>query len=451
MSAAGARAASEAIASETIAAQASAADFCERAVVRVSGSAAYAIVGGRLSGGALPARGGVVVERAFALPCGELPVALWCFRAPRSYTGEDLIEIHLVGWPVLVAEVLAALQRDGARLARPGEFTQRAFLSGKLDLAQCGAVLRLTSARELEVSRAAAGLLGLERGASTDELREELLSSLAFLEAHLDFEEVEVEGARNALAARARVFAERASALRARWEALPSARIRPWVALCGRPSVGKSTLFNRWVGEARALVDEAPGTTRDLLRATARLEGLEVELIDQPGRAEEGPSAREAALLQSADVLLCCVDAAAPELPGELPEHPRRLLVHLRSDRVRGEAPPLPAAAAFAGRYLVSTQLGSGLTELERAVAGLLRGDAAAAEGGGALELEQRDALRRAEEHASAAALLLEGELPFEIAAEELRAALGALDRIAGSSDAEDLLDRIFARFCLGK
>jgi tRNA modification GTPase len=437
---------------ETIAALASAAERSERAVIRLSGPLTYGILA-RLAGAEIESigRGGSVIEAELLLPAGRLPAALWCFRAPRSYTGEDLVEIHVIGWPVLVAELLRALQREGARLARPGEFTQRAFLAGKLDLAQCGAVLRLTSARDLEVSRVAAGLLGSGRGASTEELREELLAMLAFLEAHLDFEEVEVADAGVELARRAGALREKIAAVRLRWEALPAARERPWVALFGRPSVGKSTLFNRWIGEERALVDEAPGTTRDLLRATAALAGSEVELIDQPGRAQERADPREAALLQSSAVLLCCVDAAAPDLPSELPEHPRRFLVFLRADRIEGEAPALSVAAEFAGRYLVSARTGAGLAELEQAIAASLRGDAAAGEGTDGLELEQRDALRVAEEHAGAAEVLLRGGLPFEIAAEELRSALAALDRIAGAWSAEDLLDRIFARFCLGK
>ncbi|MBK9384525.1 MAG: 50S ribosome-binding GTPase [Planctomycetes bacterium] len=437
---------------DTIAALASAADRAERAVLRVSGPGSYAILA-RLAGAsaALPERGGRLLEVELALPQGRLPATLWCFRAPRSYTGDDLIELHVIGWPVLVHELLRALQREGARLARPGEFTQRAFLAGKLDLAQCSAVLRLTSARDREVSRAAAGLLELERGESTSALRDELLSILAFLGAHLDFEEVEVAGAGDELARRARELRERIAKQRARWEALPAARERPWVALLGRPSVGKSTLFNRWVGEERALVDEAPGTTRDLLRATARLDGLEVELVDQPGRAGERADAREAALLRSADLLLCCVDAAAPELPAELPDHPRRFLVHLRADRLDGESPSLVTSEEFVGRFLVSVQREDGLAALERALAAALRGDAAAGEGTSGVELEQRDALRAAEEHVGAAELLLRAGLPYEIAAEELRSALAGLDRIAGSWSPEDLLDRIFARFCLGK
>ncbi|MBL8899393.1 MAG: 50S ribosome-binding GTPase [Planctomycetes bacterium] len=437
---------------DTIAALASAADRAERAVLRVSGPECYPIVQ-RLAGSSFvpPTRGARLAEVELSLPDGRMPATLWCFRAPRSYTGEDLIEIHAIGWPVLVHELLRALQRAGARFARPGEFTQRAFLAGKLDLAQCSAVLRLTSARDREVSRAAAGLLEVERGESTDALREELLAMLAFLEAHLDFEEVEIAGAGEELAQRAADLRARVALQRSRWEALPATRERPWIALFGRPSVGKSTLFNRWVGEERALVDEAPGTTRDLLRAVARLDGIEVELVDQPGRADERAEVRERALLQSADLLLCCVDAAAPELPAELPEHPRRFLVHLRADRLTGEPPVLATSDAFAGRFLVSVQRGDGLSELERSLAAALRGDLAAGEGTSGVELEQREALRAVEEHVSAAEVLLRAGLPFEIAAEELRAGLAGLDRIAGSWSPEDLLDRIFARFCLGK
>lgn len=421
-------------------------------MIRISGPATYAILEqcGTVAA-PFPSQSGRVVAYAIALPDGELAAELWCFRAPRSYTGEDLAELHLLGWPVLVSEVLRLLQRAGARLARAGEFTQRAFLAGKLDLAQCNAVLRLSSARSIEVSRVAASLLVMERGENTTALREELLTMLAYLEAHLDFDEVEIAGADAELAARARALSVRIASMRTRWEALPASREHPQVAFFGRPSVGKSTLFNHWLGEERALVDEAPGTTRDLLRATARIGGREVELVDQPGRSSAEVDARERSLLQSADVLLCCVDAAAPELPESLPDHPRRLLVYLRSDRVLGEVPPCVSVATFAGRYAVSVHRGDGLPELEAAVLELLAATGSGGEDLHAPEFEQRDALRTAEERVALAAQILEEGLPFEIAAEELRSALLALDRISGSWSPEDLLDRIFARFCLGK
>lgn len=382
---------------------------------------------------------------------GSQPVELYWMRGPRSYTCEDVAEFHLCGAVPLVRAAEQRLLALGATPARAGEFTRRAFLNGRIDLAQAEGVLALTRAANEGERAAAVQLLDGGLGARAGRAREELLALATLCEASLDFDERETgHVAREELAARlAAARAALAEALRfERARAAPSGLAR--VVLVGAPNAGKSTLWNALTG-GRALTSALAGTTRDALVGSWVLPGGTCALVDGPGleRDAEGPAARAQALFErerrGADLLVGLLapgqDPAA--LPGDL-----GLLVHTQSDR--GEAAPQVAVPALR----VSARTGEGLAELARAVDERLFAKAPVGAEGGLTRLlfaRHEEALRRA------AAALEEVEagfgagLPLDLLSEGVRAALAALEDLAGRTTPEDVLDRLFASFCLGK
>jgi len=397
-------------------------------VVRLSGPRAVAIAGGRP---------GAVV-----------------FRAPHSYTREDVVEIHLPGSPSLVDLLVRDLVEAGARPARPGEFTLRAFLNGRLGLAEAEAVERLIAAEDEEDRRAA---LDQMEGAFTRRLqgiREAVLDLAADVEASLDFADQDVGGLEPG-EARRRAAAALAE-LRALLRETAASRVcdeRPTVVLLGRPGAGKSSLFNALTG-SEALVTGRAGTTRDLLEAELDAGGMKVRLYDAAGIGEgtgvDAEAARRAGeAARRADVVLFVVDAADWE--ASVPLEPRgrpAVLVLSKCDRVPGR----DVGDRFRLRPAVytSARTGEGLEELRRVLGEVLR----TGEGGGAgarfrVDFRRRALLREAE----AALERAEGamDLGWEFLSLDLRAALDALGDLAGRDVGEDVLDRIFSRFCLGK
>jgi len=377
-------------------------------------------------------------------------------RGPRSFTREDVAEFHLSGAEPLLACALRRLLALGARAAAPGEFTRRAFLNGRLDLSRAEGVLAMTEAGN-EATRAAAALLldgGLDE--RTAALRERLLALLTLCEASLDFDESETGHVPRADLARDLRGAEAAVAEALAWEvrrAAPSAL--PRVLLLGAPNAGKSSLWNALTG-GRALVSPEAGTTRDALVGEWQLERSACLLIDGPGleaAALSAPAAKAQQLFErvraQADLVLWVVDATRPALTS-VPEG-ARLLVWNKID--------LPSAHALASVSVrvglpaapVSATRGAGLAELGRMVERLLTGEER--EGGAAQMLfaRHREALARARAQLCEAADLLAAEAPLDLLAEALRASLAALDELSGRTLPEEVLDRIFARFCLGK
>jgi tRNA modification GTPase len=376
-----------------------------------------------------------------ALAPPELPVALWAFPAPRSATGEDVAEFHLPGNPLLVRRLLDALEARGARPARPGEFTRRAVLSGRQDLLAAGAVMALVASRDAQELRRVRGLLeeGLSSrlraaAAAVDDLLVPLELSLDFSDQDV---EIELPGPAALAAARALLqdLAVRAAAL-----ALP--RSRPLVVLRGPPNAGKSSLFNRLLGTGKALVSPEAGTTRDVLFAQVRCEGLEFLIADTAGTGHvRGPADREAdarrkAVEAGAGLLLSVQDGriARAELdpPGALP--------------VRTHADLVPESMRGPGLWVSSTT-GLGIVELIRAIAARQGGEggagAALAGQAAAFEAAALD-LQRAE------AALARGDAP-ELAASDLRRARQGLAILTGEDVTEEILDRIFREFCIGK
>ncbi|HYE99296.1 MAG TPA: GTPase [Planctomycetota bacterium] len=386
-----------------------------RAVVRVGGPRAVELAG---------ARPGAVV-----------------FRAPRSYTREDLVEIHLPASPPLVDRLVRDLLEAGARPARPGEFTLRAFLHGRLDLAQAEAVERLVAAEDEAERRAALRQLEGEFSRRLGAVEQACLDLAADAEAALDFSEEDIEIVTTADAgARAGAALRDLRALIADTAARPARDGRPVVVLHGRPNAGKSTLFNALAGQD-AIVSPTAGTTRDLLEADADL-GVPVRLVDAAGVAEgqtgldaEGARrARDAAA--SADLVLFVVD---PSDPAERPRGWPCVVVESKADLHPGPAPP--------GALRVSARTGEGLAALRRAVGAAL--DAGVSTAAFSVSARQRALLREAEE--ALARVPGAAAAGLELAALELRSALAALGAVTGRDVGEELLDRVFSRFCLGK
>jgi len=460
--------------SSTIAAISSPPGAGRRGVIRVSGDDAAAIVRAlvaptlRLAGTEPPsllARGAFLARIHDGV--GEQPCLVLWMPGPASYTREDVAELHLPGSPPLLQAALARVLALGARAAMPGEFTRRAFLHGRLDLTQAEGVLALVESSNARERRAALALLegGLARRLA--DLRDGLAELRALCEASLDFDESDTGHVPTSelLALADRAGERLAEALA--WEVRrqpPSAL--PRVVLVGAPNAGKSTLFNALVSDGRALTSDVAGSTRDGASGLARFGSLECLLLDAPGvdpaargadRAAQEIAAAERA---GADLLLHLVDAAAGRSDAEPLEFdgPPRLTAWSRVDLPDARAVP-PGALA------ISARTGEGLDGLRAAVAAALGEGPAASEpgapaGSGAgsgsglvreLSSRHRAALGEAAGHLAAARALLADEAPLDLAAGALRDALDALDGIDGRTTPEDLLDRIFARFCLGK
>jgi tRNA modification GTPase len=372
------------------------------------------------------------------------------FPAPNSYTGEDVLELQGHGGAVVTHEVLRAAVDAGARLAEPGEFTRRAFLNGKLDLAQAEAVADLIDAASREAARSALRSLGGEFSAAIGALVAQLTELRALTEAMLDFPEEDVDSLHRR-DAQARLVQLRAALedvlAKSRQGSLLRSGIR--IVLAGRPNVGKSSLLNRLAGEERAIVTAQPGTTRDALREAILIEGVPVTVVDTAGLRASGDEierlgmARTRQELAQADVVLLVLDAANPEPSAEpLPEGATRIEVINKIDLV----PDTPAGGQ-GGCIRVSAITGAGMDALRAA---LLAGAGWTSRGETVFLARERHlrALHAARAHLEAAA---GQDRQWEFFAEELRLAQAALGEITGRVSADDLLGEIFARFCIGK
>jgi tRNA modification GTPase len=379
-------------------------------------------------------------------------LAVW-FPGPHSFTGEDSAEIQGHGGAAVSALALEAVLAAGAELARPGEFTRRAFLNGRLDLAQAEAVADLVAARSAAETTLAARQLAGGLSARVEEAARPLLAVLAELEAALDFSDEVSPPDLAALSGRLRreVQPPLASLLAAGREGLPF-RYGLKVTLAGAPNVGKSSLFNALLGTGRALVSPRPGTTRDYLTAEVVWSGLRVELSDTAGLTEspadeldELGQARSREQAAGADLVLWVADCASPAGPvAWLPPPGRSLTVWNKADL----APPPPGTRP---ELTVSARTGLNLPQLKAAVVKLATGLENPEPPEVAPSIRHQAALRQAEEYLLAALAALDEGQPPDICAFELRSALEALGLIRGRTAAEDILNEIFSRFCLGK
>jgi tRNA modification GTPase len=392
------------------------------------------------------------------------------FAAPHSYTGEDVVEIAAHGSPVLLDYLVRQACLGGARLAEPGEFTQRAFLAGRIDLTQAEAVGDLIGSSTLEQARVAARQLGGVLAKSVAPVKAELVALIATLEAGIDFAEDDIDVLPSAQ------IAERISAIRVPLEALERSfaygrivREGFRLAIVGRPNAGKSSLFNRLVERDRAIVTASPGTTRDLVTEIVAIEGIPVELIDTAGLRDASDEAERLGIAKSheamadADVVLLVLDAAAVKAPTDLSEqeqsllnsHGRPLIVVWNKMDLEVQGSRFEVREGVRGATVeirTSALTGEGIAELRAAIVAAVAGD-----GGG---LREAGLLTNLRQHQSVAASLagldaaqaaVAASIPHEMLLLDLYAALRGLDALTGATTTEDVLRLIFSTFCIGK
>jgi len=381
-------------------------------------------------------------------------LATW-FCGPASYTGEDVIEFSGHGGVLVTRRVLDALLASGARLAEPGEFTQRAFLHGKLDLTQAEAVMDLISAQTDLALKAAHEQLAGRLGERMHVLRGEVLGLLAHVEAYIDFPDEDIDPDTGA-ALLARIDATRAAvdALLATADQGRVLREGVRTALIGAPNVGKSSLLNRLLGFERAIVSEIAGTTRDTLEEVINLRGLPLRLIDTAGLRESADVLERAgiersrAALAQAGLVLEVADGSQPKeqfQPVAVAATPR-LLVLNKADL--GEHP----SWAGTGAVRVSCETGAGFDALADAIESLVTNGAVAWSADlVAINARHQACLQEARTGLAAARHLLATGQPPELVAEELRTGLHAIGEVVGQAGVEELLGVIFSRFCIGK
>lgn len=456
---------------DTIAALATPPGVGALAVVRISGSEALPILG-RLSGDseeAPPPRRATLREIRDP-ETGELldRCLVTLFSGPDSYTGEDVVEISGHGGFLSSRLLVDACVRAGAREAEPGEFTRRAYLNGKMDLVQAEAVIDLVEGRNRGIRRAA--LQQLDRGLSARvaALREEIVGLEALLTHHLDFpDEDEPPVSLERIVERAGSVAD---GLRALADTAPEGELLregATTVLAGKPNAGKSMLFNSLLGRERAIVTEVPGTTRDALEAVASVGGFPFRLVDTAGLRESDDRVERLGIevarryLREADVILFCVpvgreldgeEEAFLESAGDVPGVVVRTMRDRfdgaggeadRSDRIRSDWPSVSTSALT----------GAGLSELRKLLPELVYRGLTSAEADAPVLTRSRQArgVRTAREEVDAFASALGKGVPAEVAAAHLRSAESALEEVLGMISGDEVLDRVFGEFCIGK
>jgi tRNA modification GTPase len=438
---------------DTIAALATSPGPGARAIVRISGPDAAAVVSSIFSA-ILPferrSRFHIDGETRLTGVFSTLPVSLYFWPAPRTYTGQDVAELHTLSSPPLVEMLVAAVLGAGARAARPGEFTLRAFLAGKLDLTRAEAVLGVIEAGDRDELKEALSQLAGGVTRPLQALRDDLLNLLADVEAALDFadEDLTFVGEDEQLKRIGRALAQ--ITLLGRQLDQRGLAGRPFrVVLAGRPNAGKSSLFNALTGRSLALVSDQPGTTRDYLVQRLDVGNASLELVDTAGRREPEDTIESQAdslgreQAGRADLVLLCIAAGEAALPDE------KELLQQERPPVLGVATKCDLAGAPEGLLATSSVSGFGLGLLRSLLA-----ERVAARSEPALA----PSLSRCRHHVEAClaglrrahALVIES-MPPELLALELRAALDQLGEMVGAVYTDDLLDRIFSRFCVGK
>jgi tRNA modification GTPase len=380
------------------------------------------------------------------------------FAAPHSYTTDDIVEISCHGSPVVLGRAIEMALAAGARMAEPGEFTQRAFLNGRLDLTQAEAVRDLIDSQTLYQAKVAARQLKGELSGVVLPIKESLVALIARMEAGIDFAEDDVSVMPAAqIQAAVQDISGKLRRLDASFSFGKLVHEGLTLAIVGRPNVGKSSLFNQLVERERAIVTASPGTTRDLVTETVALGGIPVRLVDTAGMREALDEAENIGIRKSiealadADLVLVVVDVST-----EISEVDHELLADVagRAAIIVGNKADLGTHAELATNLMIvrtSALTGEGITELRAEILRMVRGNAS--DDGGALltNLRQQERVRAAIVALEAAAVSAGNNIPHEMVLLDLYSTLRALDELTGATTADDILNLIFSTFCIGK
>ncbi|HEX5392036.1 MAG TPA: tRNA uridine-5-carboxymethylaminomethyl(34) synthesis GTPase MnmE [Rhodocyclaceae bacterium] len=426
-------------------------------VVRISGPQLLSFAQA-LSGQAPQPRQATLASFRDALGSAIDQGILLYFPAPHSFTGEDVLELQGHGGPVVLQLVLNRCLELGARLAEPGEFSRRAFLNDKMDLAQAEAVSDLIEASTAAAARSALRSLSGDFSRSVHELVAQLTELRMLVEATLDFPDEEIDVIRDTDASQ-RLDRLRAGLADLRRRARQGSLLRTGlhVVLAGLPNAGKSSLLNRLAGEERAIVTDIAGTTRDALRETIQVQGIPLHIIDTAGLRDSDEPVERIGIerswleIEKADLVLHLVDARTAVTPADkaiatrLPGGVRRVVVHNKCDLAQME--PKRWEEGGSVHVCVSAKLGQGMDLLHEVLL-----EKAGWQGHGEDVILARERHLEALTSASERLALAAGQLmQIELCAEELRLAQDALSRITGEFTPDDLLGAIFSRFCIGK
>jgi len=406
---------------------------------------------------------GHLIDPASGTAIDEVLVAY--MAAPHTYTREDVVEINSHSGPLLLEQILKILLREGVRPAKPGEFTFRAFMNGRVDLTQAEAIIDLINAQSERGLQLASNQIHGRLRAEIETLRQKTVDLLAHVEVAIDFPEEDVS-----------LLHREETAGRVQTDLLdPVSRIlarygerKLWLeglktVIAGRVNAGKSSLLNRLINEEKAMVTPIPGTTRDVIESTIHMEGLPLRLMDTAGfrkgrgKLEKIGIHRAEQKMEEADLVLLVIDQSRPLQSEDLEllarvQKKKAVVVLNKIDlpaRVNEEA--FERAAVGLTQVRISALKGDGIEELRKAIRDEITTEIDTSDLGVAPSLRHKEALDRASDHFQKSVSNLREGLPFEIVAADLQEGLEALGEIVGETTNEEVLDRIFSRFCIGK
>lgn len=424
-------------------------------MIRLSGEKAIPLADEIFRAKTKPSTFPVRMQHFGGIADGELIIddgLLTVFRRPASYTGEDVVEIACHGGILVTRRILQLLLARGARSAEPGEFTQRAFLNGKMDLTQAEAVMDLIRAQTDLAMRAATEQLEGRLGTKIRELREQLLALLSHVEAFIDFPDEDIDPDTGETLLRNLDAVREGIAMLLR-TADQGKVLREGVrtVIYGAPNVGKSSLLNLLLGYERAIVSETPGTTRDTIEEVINLRGIPLRLVDTAGMRESGDHIEREGIertrkqVERADLVLSVFDASQPP-PASLHNHDRAIVVLNKTDL--GEHQGWQAVSGAR----ISCTKGEGMDRLAGMIfERVMGGGIASADASIAINARHQDCLQNAARFCEAARQAICDRLSAEFISVEIRAALDAVGEVVGKVDSEELLGKIFSTFCIGK
>lgn len=440
-------------------------------VVRLSGSNSRRIADSVFDGGirlseapSHTAHHGAIIDPATSDVLDDVvAVVMW---QPKSYTCEDTIEFSTHGSPYVSSRLVELLIANGARLAEPGEFTLRAFLNGRLDLSQAEAVADLISAKAATSHRIAVAQLQGNLSSTISRLRDNLLTSLSLLEAYTDFPEEDIESSeQQQIGVSVEAAREEIGSLIESFESGRILREGLAVPIVGPPNSGKSSLFNYLLDHDRAIVTEQPGTTRDTISEFISIDGLPVHLMDTAGLHESADPVEQAGIertrkqVKNSDVVILLVDGSCEnpvesmnDMMKQIGEKPRLCAVN-KVDLMSEKEVDRQRVALAPGTLFVSALTGDGIAEMRRALlsAAFPQGEVPETTGIRIANIRHKIALEKAMSQLEDVALAIEENRSYELTAFDLRLAVASLGEIVGEITPDDVLDRIFASFCIGK